>query len=90
MALRRFRAGRFKPLVANRGGVGAAKYLLAKPGVSPGFLKLVNAGRLDLSVEALVLTPEYAALFTERERTIARQRLVDHSSRPGQRLVDGT
>ena len=73
-----FRAGRFKPLVTRRGGVGAAKYLVTKPGVSSGFSKLHAAGRLDLSIECLILELEFAPLFTERERAVARRRLQDH------------
>jgi hypothetical protein len=36
---------------------------------------LTEEGRLDLTVEALVLKPEYAALFTDVERSIAARRL---------------
>jgi hypothetical protein len=37
----------------------------------------VKHNRPDLSVEDLVLRSEYRALFTEEEREMARQRLLD-------------
>ena len=46
-----------------------------KDEVSDGFTTLWELKRLDLSVEAYVLRPEYAPLFTEEERGIARARL---------------
>jgi hypothetical protein len=48
---------------------------LWKDDVSDGFTTLWELKRLDLSVEAFVLRPEYAPLFTEEERAIARARL---------------
>jgi hypothetical protein len=46
--------------------------------VSEGFLRLVQARRLDLSVEYFVLKPRYAQLFTPEERKIARNRLATY------------
>jgi hypothetical protein len=48
---------------------------LWKDDVSDGFTTLWKLQRVDLSVEAYVLRPEYAPLFTEEERAIARARL---------------
>jgi len=59
-----YNATRFVEMVAERGGVGAAKALLAAAEVSDGFANLWEAGRLDLTVEALVLEPEFEDLFT--------------------------
>ena len=39
--------------------------------------KLRARDRLDLSMETLVLAPEYASLFTEEERAIAARRLEE-------------
>ena len=61
-------------LIAERGGLGAAKVLIAKP-VSDGFSRLAVEQRLDLSVEALVLRPEWRSLFTPEELRTARSRL---------------
>lgn len=60
-------------MVSEHGGVGAAKRLLAAPHISDGFAKLWERGRLDLTVEAAVLRPEFAALFTEQELATARR-----------------
>ena len=49
---------------------------LARPGVRPcGFLDLHQAGRLDLSVEALVVTDRFHSLFTAREVAYCELRL---------------
>lgn len=47
------------------------------PGVE-GSPRIWAAGRLDLTVEARVLKPEYAGLFTDEERRIARRRLDEY------------
>jgi len=69
---------RLKPMVARYSAVGVAKRQVVKPGTSPGFRRLQEAGRLDLSIEALVLRPEHSALFTREERDAARRRLASH------------
>lgn len=66
---------RFKPMVRAYGAVGTAKRQVVKPGISPGFQKLKDAGRLDLTIEALVLERDYLPLFSEAERSAARKRL---------------
>lgn len=68
----------FLRMVRNEGGVAAARKLLGDGKVSEGFLRLVKARRLDLSVEYFVLKPRYAALFTPEERKIARDRLATY------------
>jgi 5-methylcytosine-specific restriction enzyme A len=60
------------------GGLEVAKRLLAKTakaGETKGFLALADAGRPDLSVEAVVLAPEFRSLFSEKELAIAEERL---------------
>ena len=64
---------RFLNMVQNRGGLEAARRLLASPSVGDGFVALWEAGRLDLSVEALVVQEPWCALFTEAELAVARQ-----------------
>jgi len=61
--------------VRNHGGPDYARQLLRLEGTSSGFERLVEEGRVDLSVEALVLRPEFAPLFTEDERATASRRL---------------
>lgn len=75
-------ATRFLQLVRRRGGVEAARRLLAQPGVSVGFLRLRDAGKLHLSMERVVLEPYFAPLFSDEERRVARQRLLDHGMSP--------
>ena len=49
---------------------------LARPGARPyGFLDLHQVGRLDLSVEALVVTERFRSLFTAREVEYCELRL---------------
>jgi hypothetical protein len=61
-------------LISDYGGVGAAKHLLGSP-PSDGFSRLALEQRLDLSVEAVVLKPQWQVLFDEAELTTARRRL---------------
>ena len=69
-----YNATRFLQLVEARGGVQAARQLLAGA-PSEGFATLWEKGRLDLSVEAHILQPEFRELFTEAERRVAEDRL---------------
>ncbi|MDX3663879.1 hypothetical protein PV646_41900 [Streptomyces sp. ID05-26A] len=73
-----YRAKAFIEMVALHGGVGAARILLGGPQTHDGFIRLWEAGELSHSVEACVLHPKYAVLFSEDERRAARQRLEDH------------
>ena len=61
-------------LISEHGGVGAAKHLLASP-PSEGFSRLALEERLDLSVEAVVLKPQWEELFNDTELATARRRL---------------
>lgn len=72
----RYRAIRFLNMVNEHGGVKTAKMLLQSNEVSDGFTKLWENGCLDLSVEARVLKPEYASLFSDEERAKARAHLA--------------
>ncbi len=68
-------ASYFLRAVKRHGGVTAARRMLATKGLSRGLAKLREKGRLDLAMETLVLKAEYASLFTDEERAIARRRL---------------
>lgn len=70
-----YNATRFLQLVIEKGGLQAAKQLIAKEGGTYGFEILWENRRLDLSVEAHVLNPEYKALFSDKERDMCRRRL---------------
>ena len=71
----KYNASRFIQLVAEKGGVVAAKQLICKDGGTEGFTTLWEHGRLDLSVEAHVLQEEYSDLFSDDEKNICRERL---------------
>jgi hypothetical protein len=73
-----YSASTFLQQVREQGGLAVAKRRLATDAVSAGFKKLHELGRLDLSIEALVLHDEFAPLFTERELARARERLDRH------------
>jgi hypothetical protein len=68
-------AGYFLKSIKQYGGVGAARRLLERGGVSTGLARLASLGRLDLAMEALVLDPAYAELFSAEERQVAARRL---------------
>ncbi len=68
---------RFKDMVRDRGGLATAQYLLDEPNISDGFATLWEAGRLDLTVEAVVIQERWMPLFTENQLQVARQRLED-------------
>jgi hypothetical protein len=71
----KYNATRFLQILSEKGGVQAAKTLIAKDGGTYGFEVLCEHRRLDLSVEAHVLKPEYTDLFTDEERRMCRDRL---------------
>ena len=70
-----YNATRFLQLLSEKGGLQAAKILISKEGGTYGFEVLWEHKRLDLSVEAHVLKPEYRDLFTDAERNMCRERL---------------
>jgi hypothetical protein len=65
----------FRTMLSNYGGLDTAHRLLASSEISTGFAALYERGRLDLTVEALVVKPEFAGLFSDEEIDIARRRL---------------
>ena len=69
---------RLRLLIRMRGARAAVSRLLAQTRVSTVFARLEAAGKLDLTVEYLILRPEWAPLFTFQERDSARARLLDH------------
>ena len=71
-----YTATRFRNMVANQGGVQAAKALLASVGYSEGLTRLWEEKRLDISMEATVLKDPWRNLFTNQELTAARKKLA--------------
>lgn len=65
--------------VRRKGGLATMRRMLrpSRPtDVAPGLQALIDAGRTDLSVEAVALEPRFRELFTETELEEARRRLA--------------
>ena len=67
----------FIGMVSKHGGLEAARRLLATDKPSDGFGTLLLHQRLDLSLEAHVIKPKFAELFTPEEIETARNRLEE-------------
>lgn len=71
-----YHAAYFRRMVLERGGRRAANQLLATQEPSSGFTELyLRGGRLDLSVEYLVLKKPWRDLFSTEQLEVARGRL---------------
>lgn len=77
-----YRPTYFLRMVNEQGGLVAARKLLRDGTVSYGFVQLWRKGRLDISVEAVVLDPRWRDLFTSNELDVARRRLEDAGFKP--------
>jgi len=67
--------------VRKHGGVNAAKRWLGLKAPTSGLRRLAELGRLDLSVEALVLKQPWSHLFTTEEKRMATVRLAEFGYR---------
>lgn len=72
-----YNPSRFIQLASEIGYLQAARQVILKEGATYGFEILWENNRLDLSIEAYVLKPEYKLLFTEEEKRICRERLLE-------------
>ncbi|MGC5258221.1 GmrSD restriction endonuclease domain-containing protein [Gordonia sp. DT218] len=72
----RYNPTQFRAMVAELGGLEAARILLAKPTVSDGFSILWEKGRLDLTIEEVVRKKQFAQLFSQEELDVAQLRLA--------------
>lgn len=70
-----YRATRFLQMIDRKGPLVAAKELISKDGGTEGFTKLWEFGRLDLSLEALVISGKYNNFFTNEEVEMCKDRL---------------
>ena len=66
---------RFVQMIHELGAFPTAKALLIDADIQSGLVRLWELGRLDLSLEAQVLKPEYSSEFSDVERRSARERL---------------
>jgi len=68
---------RFLQKVKKDGGLAAAKqWLKPEQGLSSGLQKLARKGRIDLSMEALVLKEPWCSFFSQEELNEAKNRLT--------------
>ena len=70
-----YNAARFIQMVETLGGLAAARRLLSTDEAQAGFTELWQLGRLDITVECLVLQPRWRTPFSEQELARARHRL---------------
>lgn len=59
----------------------SARYLLSGSRLSDGFQQLADKGRLDLSLEALVVDKRFTTLFSDEEANNALTRLLSAGHR---------
>lgn len=83
-----YTATRFLGMVNDRGGLETARYLLHAPTVSEGYAALWERGRLDLTVEAVILDAKWDPLFSRQERQVAVDRLREYDFTGQLRAVD--
>ena len=67
---------RMRPITPDT-AMKAAHYALAGNRISDGFNTLASKGRLDLSLEALVVDKRFTQLFSDEEANNALMRLLD-------------
>lgn len=73
-----YNPARFLQTVAKFGGVKTAKEIMRKGKVSDGFDKLQEAGRIELTMEAVVVDSRYGELFTDDEVNSCYALLCEH------------
>ena len=73
-----YNATRFLQMLYEHRGVETARILLRASDVSDGYVALWERGRLDLTVEAVILDEQWHPLFSDDEREIAGKRLTEY------------
>ena len=84
----KYTPSQFMEMIREYNTLNACKMLINAPGISEGFMRLFDAKRLDLTVEAIALEPECRELFSETELQRARKRLRQYEYRPKENLVE--
>lgn len=72
-----YNASRYLQMLEEHGGEQTAHILLGSSQVSDGYTALWERGRLDLTVEALVLEKDWG-FFSKEELSTARRRLEEY------------
>jgi hypothetical protein len=70
-----YNATAFLRMLSEHGPIETARRLITSSQPSEGFTRLWERHRLDLTVEAQVIRPEFESLFTEEERQACHTRL---------------
>jgi hypothetical protein len=79
----KYPANIFLNMLNNQGGLMTAKQLINAAHASDGYSHLYERGRLDLTVEALVVeNARWHPLFAEEEIQKARRRLIQYNYQP--------
>lgn len=79
----KYNAQRFLQMVVDHGGIDTARILIYADSVSDGYTALWERGRLDLTVEALIVeSPKFHPLFTTDEMSICSKRLTEYRYEP--------
>ena len=68
---------RFLQILENRGPVNTAIVLVKDSTYHKAFVKLWEFGRLDLTVEAIILRDPYNQLFSQELLNMAKCKLID-------------
>lgn len=71
-----YEATGFRGLMVSHGPLRVAKMLINMDEPNDGFTELWTLKRLDISVEARALKPEFRGLFSDSELAICRRRLA--------------
>jgi hypothetical protein len=79
LTLAHYKATKFLEMVTMQGGLATAKALLHTPCLPDGFAELWQRGRLDLTMEYMLVQAPWNSLFSEEELRVARERLEAHS-----------
>jgi hypothetical protein len=86
----KYNATIFLGMLHTRRGLDTAKYLINSDKPSDGYTHLYERGRLDLTVEALVVEEErWHSLFTPEELAKALKRLEQYGYAPKSRAPRG-
>lgn len=72
----RYNPTRFLQMLAEHGGVGTVNRLLTNHEFSDGFTRLYMEQRLDLTMEAAVIKPEFSSLFSAEQIELCKNKLA--------------
>lgn len=77
-----YRPAQFEQMLHDWGAVATAQRLLGSEPTQYGLDRLWKLRRLDISLECVVLQPEFQPLFTEKQLDVARRRLSERGFNP--------